>query len=310
MKKILVTGCAGLVGQNLIARIKNNCNYKVIGIDKHHYNCMIFRDVHPEIDLIEANLAKIGEWENSFNDVDIVVLNHAQISSLNESDFIENNIVATENVINICKSKNIKHIIHISSSVINSKADDFYTQTKTKQENLVKESKINFTILRPTLMFGWFDRKHLGWLSKFLKKSPIFPIPGNGKYIRQPLYAGDLCKIIEACINSPKINQSYNISGLEKIYYADLIKLLKKKSKGKSFIIHIPYNVFWLLLKFFSFFVKNPPFTTSQLEALVIPEEFETIDWPDIFNVENTSLVKAFEETFSNEIYSKIRLKF
>ena len=50
-------------------------------------------------------------------------------------------------------------------------------------------------------MFGLFDRKHLGWLSKFMSKSPIFPIPGKGKYLRQPLYVKDFCKIIEECLN-------------------------------------------------------------------------------------------------------------
>jgi hypothetical protein len=46
-------------------------------------------------------------------------------------------------------------------------------------------------------MFGWFDRKHLGWLSRFMKKVPVFPIPGHGRYMRQPLYGGrDFANII------------------------------------------------------------------------------------------------------------------
>ena len=39
------------------------------------------------------------------------------------------------------------------------------------------------TILRPTLMFGWFDRKHLGWLARFMQKAPVFPIHVPGKPI-------------------------------------------------------------------------------------------------------------------------------
>ena len=39
-------------------------------------------------------------------------------------------------------------------------------------------------ILRPTLMFGWFDRKHLGWLSNLMVSFPLFPIPGKGQFIR------------------------------------------------------------------------------------------------------------------------------
>ena len=40
-------------------------------------------------------------------------------------------------------------------------------------------------------MFGWFDRKHLGWLARFMCRVPVFPIPGSGEYLRQPLYVGD-----------------------------------------------------------------------------------------------------------------------
>jgi len=42
-------------------------------------------------------------------------------------------------------------------------------------------------------MFGWFDRKHLGWLSRFMKKVPVFPIPGHGHYasIHCCYYLGD-----------------------------------------------------------------------------------------------------------------------
>ncbi len=72
-------------------------------------------------------------------------------------------------------------------------AVDDYTETKKAQEALVSASGIKQVILRPTLMFGWFDRKHVGWLARFMQKVPVFPIPGNGKFLRQPLYAGDFC---------------------------------------------------------------------------------------------------------------------
>ena len=73
-------------------------------------------------------------------------------------------------------------------------------QSKDAQEKLVVESGLPVVVLRPTLMFGWFDRKHLGWLARFMQKTPVFPVPGNGRYLRQPLYAGDFCDIIMACI--------------------------------------------------------------------------------------------------------------
>jgi uncharacterized protein YbjT (DUF2867 family) len=95
------------------------------------------------------------------------------------------------------------------SSVVKSVADDFYTRSKIIQEEIVLESGIACPILRPTLMFGWFDRKHLGWLSRFMQKTPFFPIPGNGRFMRQPLFVGDFCDIIISCFKTPYICYDY-----------------------------------------------------------------------------------------------------
>ena len=72
----------------------------------------------------------------------------------------------------------------------------------------------------------------------------------------------------------------------------------------------MPYSVFWLLLKAYAMFDKNPPFTTKQLQALVTPDIFEIIDWPAIFGVRATPLKQALEETFGHPLYSNIVLEF
>ena len=97
---------------------------------------------------------------------------------------------------------------------------------------MVLESGIPCPVLRPTLMFGWFDRKHLGWLSRFMKKVPIFPIPGHGRYMRQPLYVGDFCNIIISCIEHRIRDGIYNISGHEKVDYIDMIREIKRATRA------------------------------------------------------------------------------
>ena len=75
-------------------------------------------------------------------------------------------------------------------------------------------------------------------------------------------------------------------------------------------MVQIPYKLFWLLLKSYALIDKNPPFTTTQLEALVILEVFEVIDWPTIFGVRATPLAEALRQTFQDPIYSTITLEF
>jgi nucleoside-diphosphate-sugar epimerase len=309
-KKIILPGGAGMVGQNLVARLISKGYKNIVVLDKHFTNLSILKKIQPSIVTEYADLAKPGDWLQHFENAEIVVMLQAQIGGYDYQQFVQNNIDASRLILDAIKSNKNINLIHISSSVIGSVADDFYTKTKRIQEEIVQESGIPCTILRPTLMFGWFDRKHLGWLSRFMKKTPLFPIPGHGRYIRQPLYVGDFCNIIISCIENPITHNIYNISGHEKIDYVDMIRAIKNKTQAKTKITKIPYALFYSLLWIWGTLDKNPPFTTQQLKALVAKDEFEIIDWPTIFKVFRTPFLAALDETFNHPVHSKVTLEF
>lgn len=309
-KKIILPGGAGLVGQNLVAQLRQRGYSNLVVLDKHKANLEILRRMHPEVVAEYADLAEPGSWQGHFVDADAVVMLQAQIGGNDYDEFVRNNVHSTEHVLQAMKDNKVSQLIHISSSVIESVANDFYTNTKKEQERLVMECGIPCPILRPTLMFGWFDRKHLGWLSRFMKKVPIFPIPGHGRYMRQPLYAGDFCSIIISCIEHPNIVGTFNISGHERIDYIDMIRQIKRVTGAHTWILRIPYRLFYLLLWIWALFDKNPPFTTQQLEALIARDEFEVIDWPGIFDVAYTPFAQAVDQTFNHPQYSKVILEF
>jgi nucleoside-diphosphate-sugar epimerase len=257
-----------------------------------------------------ADLAETGSWQGHFERAEAVVMLQAQIGGEEPALFIRNNQTSTGNVLAAMKLHGVPYMVHVSSSVVMSKADDDYTRTKRAQEDLVKESAIDYVILRPTLMFGWFDRKHLGWLSRFMQKVPVFPVPGDGRFIRQPLYARDFCNIIVSCLKNPIKGEAFNISGREQITYINIINEIKRAMKSPVQIVKIPAGIFRLLLAAWAMFDNDPPFTVSQLDALMAGDKFEIIDWPHIFGVAATPFTKAVDETFNHPKFSKIALEF
>jgi nucleoside-diphosphate-sugar epimerase len=307
--RVLISGAAGLVGQNLIPRLKAVSGCSILAIDKHPQNTRTLRALHPDIDILEADLAEPGGWSADVRACDTIVMLQAQIGGLDPAEFRRNNIVSTERVLEAAQGGAATYLCHVSSSVVNSKAVDLYTESKKAQERIVDQSALTRIVLRPTLMFGWFDRKHVGWLRRFMDRSPVFPIPGDGKYLRQPLYAGDFSAIIESALRT-RATGAYNISGLAKIDYIDLIRTLKDVTKAKAAIVKIPYGLFDALLRTYALIDRNPPFTVKQLEALVTPDVFEVIDWPGIFNVRATPLREALDATFNDPVYSKVELAF
>lgn len=308
--RIVVPGGAGLVGQNLVVHLKRRGYRDLVILDKHQANLRILKRLHPDVTAEHADLAEAGDWSRHFDRAEVVVMLQAQIGDPNLEPFLRNNVTSTQRVMEAIKRHGVPYTVHISSSVVKSVADDHYTNTKKEQERIVLASGIDCVVLRPTLMFGWFDRKHLGWLSRFMRNVPVFPVPGDGRYIRQPLYVGDFCNIIVSCIEKRISGQVFNISGLEKVDYIDIIRQIRAAVDARATIVKIPYALFYALLRVWAVFDRNPPFTVDQLKALVAHDEFEVIDWPRIFGVQPTPFAHAIVQTFNDPAYGKVVLEF
>ena len=165
------------------------------------------------------------------------------------------------------------------------------------------KSKIPHTILRPTLMYGCFDIKHLGFMSNLVDKSPIFPIPGSGKYTRQPLFVLDMCKIIIKLINQKPKNKIYNIVGKEKIYFIDLIKIISKTKKKHTLFIKIPTKIFLSLLEFHSLITGKKVFVSAQLAALQNNDIFPVESWDKTFNLKYSPFKQSIKKIINSPYY-------
>ncbi|HEY8586939.1 MAG TPA: NAD-dependent epimerase/dehydratase family protein [Rhodanobacter sp.] len=307
--KLVLTGAAGLVGQNLIVELKAQGYTQIVAIDKHAYNLGILSQLHPDVTAIHADLADDGDWTAALAGAACVVQLHAQITGKTPDLFVRNNLDASRRVLEAVRKHAVPYLVHISSSVVVSVGDDEYTRTKRAQEAMVVESGIPHCVLRPTLMFGWFDPKHLGWLSRFMAKTPVFPIPGDGRYMRQPLYERDFCRCIVRCIETQPAGDIYDVVGDTRIDYVDIIKAIKHAKNLRTLIVHVPYGLFHLLLRVYALFSGKPPFTADQLEALTAGDDFQGIDTAAVFGVTQTPFDEAIRESYCDPRYSAIVLK-
>jgi nucleoside-diphosphate-sugar epimerase len=307
--KIVVTGAAGLVGQNLIALLREEGFDNIVAIDKHKRNLETLSQLHPGVTTLLADLAEPGAWEELLSGAEVLVQLQAQIAGLTAEPFVRNNLTSTERVLAAARERGVGFLVHASSSVVNSVADDEYTRSKRAQDELVKSGGIPYCLLRPTLMFGWFDPKHLGWLSRFMERVPVFPIPGHGRYMRQPLYNRDFCRAILACMRRQPSGAEYDLVGPDRIDYIDMIRAIRDVKGLKTPVVRIPYWLFYVLLKVYALFSDKPPFTTEQLKALTAGDEFTGVDMEATFGFRPTPFRQALRETFTHPVYSKVALE-
>ena len=294
MYKVVVTGAAGLVGQNLIPLLVKDFK-EVVCIDKHQENLDLLKNLNPDITAVQADCSEDG-WQQHLAGADVLVTMAVQISAQDPQLFHKNSFLATKKAVDAAKKYGVNHVVHISSSVVISKAEDEYTKTKRMAEDYIIKSGVAYTILRPALIYGPFDNKHLGYLSRFLEKSPIFPVPGDGKIIRQPIYVLDVANVIAAAAKREPRDRIYDLIGNEKIFYIDLIKTIAKVKNIQRLIVPLPISVFAFLMNAHAAITRSLPFTEDQLKALVAGDVFRVFPWWDEFGVPYTPFETAWRE--------------
>ena len=105
-KRVVVTGAAGLVGQNLIMRLKKQGITDIVAIDKHPTNTEILQRLHPDILVLQADLADptSAKWVDELAGCDALVVAHAQIGGTRPEEFVRNNQEATRAPSGSCRA--------------------------------------------------------------------------------------------------------------------------------------------------------------------------------------------------------------
>src|ERR1700736_807753 len=123
-RKIVITGAAGLVGQNLIPRLTAKGFTEIVAIDKHAANVKILKKYQPSVRVLHKDLAEgsstVNGWSEELIGCDALVIAHAQIGGVDPNEFVRNNIVATECLLEAAVRYKVPYIVSISSSVVNS----------------------------------------------------------------------------------------------------------------------------------------------------------------------------------------------
>jgi NADH dehydrogenase len=133
--------------------------------------------------------------------------------------------------------------------------------SKSKAEEIVKFSGLNFTIVRPTLVYGERGGLEFDMYLEYLQKYPFVPFIGPGKALKRPVYVGDVISGLVALNDKKKTyKKTYNLSGAEAISIRQFsVICLKLLGKGKKPIVSLPVGLCMFIAKIMARFMKNPP---------------------------------------------------
>ena len=150
----------------------------------------------------------------------------------------------------------VRRVISFSSTSVFTKAnstdpvDISAVKEVRKREHALAEScarsQIDWTILRPTLIYGGkFGDRTVNDIARVIRLFGFFPVLGNPAGLRQPVHADDLAKAcIFVCDNPGTFNRSYNVGGGEVLPYRDMVVRIFAAMERPPRFMRVPLPVF------------------------------------------------------------------
>ncbi|MFH0853964.1 MAG: NAD-dependent epimerase/dehydratase family protein [bacterium] len=274
--RIVITGGSGFIGTSLLIKFKQNNFNDILVIDKHK----------PQLEwgqYIIGNFEKRELLENAIQKNDIVIhLACSTVPSTSELDKardINENILSSLMLFDICAKKKINKIIFLSSggTVYGDHGKKILKETDLTNPinshgimKLAIEQYINlfnrlyglnYIILRAANPYGWpfllpaqtdanklFHReKNQGVIDIFLRKAinnETLEIWGDGKIVRDYIHIDDLTNFIITLIKNPIQNKLFNAGAGIGTEINEIVKIIKKITEKKLSVSYLPKRNF------------------------------------------------------------------
>ncbi|MBT2689219.1 NAD(P)H-binding protein [Bacillus sp. ISL-47] len=183
------------------------------------------------------------------------------------------------NIVSACEKAGVKRSIFVSTTGIFTKLNPDSKGIRLAAEKLIKESSLDYTIIRPTMIYGTSKDRNMWRLVKYLKRLPVLPVLGSGNYLQQPVYVKDLANvIINAYEKDISIKKAYNVSGAAPLTYNEVVDVTGNALGKKVVKVHIPMKLSYNLLKTYEKIAKKPKLKAEQVLRLNENKDFSFED--------------------------------
>ena len=230
MGKVLVSGGTGLLGQGLLALLKSSSNYDIRCFVRPTSRVELLGDV----ELAYGDARDEESLARALNGVDAFV----HIAGIEH----------TPQVLPAVQRAGVERLVVISSTSAHS-AFEHRSGPRTSMEALVQESGLEWTIARPSMIYGSELDHNMHKLLRFLDRSPVFPVFGSGANLWQPVYYEDLAAGVFATLESNGVRkQTYDFPGARPLAYLDLVRTAAHALGKEPRIVRLPLEpVRWAL---------------------------------------------------------------
>lgn len=208
-------------------------------------------------------------------------------------------VEATGNVLAAAQEQGVRRYLHMSSNGTGPTGTTGYHRTKWQAEVAVRGSGLDWTIFRPSLIFGP-GGEFVSMLADLIRKTPLVPVIGDGKYRMQPVAVAQVAESFVRALNMPEtIGQTYHLGGGESYSYDEILELTGR-ALGHEHVhkAHQPLFMVKPMVKLMEH-SEHFPVTSEQMEMLLQGNVCDTTAWTTTFGIAPVSYAEGIGACFT-----------
>ncbi|MBA2688791.1 MAG: complex I NDUFA9 subunit family protein [Gemmatimonadaceae bacterium] len=266
---MLITGAAGLVGQATCAELAKR-GWKVHALVRDPEKSAS-RLAHLHVEFRVGDIRDPVSLDRALVGVGTVVHLAAIAIERKGESYTSTNTDATRNVIDAAIRAGATRLVHMSQNGASSTSPYVFLRSKGIAQDIVTSSSLEWTVIRPSVIFGPAD-EFVNVLARLALLSPmVFPLPGGGTARFQPIAVGDVAKAVAAILEKKSaVRQSYAIGGPEPLSLRDMSHRILAAMQIKRILVPLPVSLLRPVVAVLQRLLPNPPVTSSLLDLLAV----------------------------------------
>jgi len=190
-----------------------------------------------------CDFSDVRSLAQAFRGCDAVVHLVGIIAEFRGNTFEEVHPNLTDRIVRACKESGIRRLIHMSALGTRPDARSRYHQTKWQSEQIVRESDLDWTIFRPSLIYGPRD-SFTGLFARMSRWSPVLPAIGGGRNLMQPITVDAVGEAFAKAVDDPaSFGKTYDLCGPERLTFRAILQGLLSAQERRRWILSIPIPV-------------------------------------------------------------------
>ena len=193
------------------------------------------------------------------------------------------NTTFIKNLLSAISRTGIKRAVFVSSTSVLVPFEYEMKKAKLKSEKLIEDfgrrAGFDYTILRPTMIYGCTDDRNYSKMLNFIKKRGFFVMFGNGENLIQPVFIEDVAGAVAAVIShNSTFNKIYTLCGKEPIKYKDMLITVKSLVKKPFKIVRLPLLASKFLVAAYSKIFPKSNLKPDMIERMQVDKAYSYED--------------------------------